>query len=96
MDSLTSFHKNISDFTSFLNFLLFIELTIAFVAGVVRGWMADKVNVSKIAVLAAITTILFCVQSWPSEIILFTRLLQSVWIVFAGGLLGCILRWVEN
>lgn len=97
MDSLTFLHNIISNATSFLNFVLSVEMLIACGLGIRLGWLTDQATASKITVLGAITAIMFRFwQLWPHELVLLTVLPQCGFVVFVGGLVGCALRWVAN
>jgi hypothetical protein len=79
---------------SVLNFVLFIEFTIACCLGMYRGWTIGEATVGKIVLLTTIAAILFRFwQSWPHELMLLTVLSQCAFWVFAGELVGCTFKW---
>ena len=98
MDSLTflqNINSNInSAILSVLNLVLFIELTIACCWGMYQATIG-KATTGKITELALYSAILFGAwQWWPQqEWVWFAVLPQCAFVVFAGGLVGCTLRW---
>jgi hypothetical protein len=99
MDSLTflqNINSNInSAILSVLNLVLFIELTIACCWGMYQAWTIGEATSGKITELALYSAILFGAwQWWPQqEWVWFAVLPQCAFVVFAGGLVGCTLRW---
>jgi hypothetical protein len=94
MDSLTSLHDFLTNATNILNFVVSVELAIACIWGMWQGFWLSEASVSKIALLATITAIMFRLwQSWPHEWVWFAAWPQCAFVVFAGGLAGCTLKW---
>lgn len=94
MDSLTSLHDFLTNATSILNFVLSVELAVACLWGVRHGFWLGEASAGKIALLATITAIMFRLwQSWPYEWVWFAAWPQCAFVVFAGGLAGCTLKW---
>jgi hypothetical protein len=95
MDSLTSLHDFLSNATNFLNGVLFLELVIACICGMQQGFWLGEASTDKIIELALYTAMLFGAwQWWPHQLVLLTVVPQlALFWVFAGGLVGCTLRW---
>ncbi|MCC3499439.1 MAG: hypothetical protein JGK03_15405 [Microcoleus sp. PH2017_25_DOB_D_A] len=92
---LQNINSNInSAIISVLNLVLFIELTAACCQGIYRGWAIGEATVGKIFLLTTIAAIMFRLwQSWPQEWVWFAAWPQCAFVVFAGGLAGCTLKW---
>jgi len=94
MNSLTFFQNINSNIISFFNFVLSVELAIACTCGLWQGFWHGEASVSKIALLATITAIMFRLwQSWPHEFAVLSVWPQGAFWVFVGGLVGCTFRW---
>lgn len=94
MDSLTSLHDFLSNATNILNFVVSVELAIAFTCGVRQGFWLGEATIGKITELGLYTAMLFGAwQYWPHELVLLTVLPQCAFWVFVGGLVGCTLKW---
>jgi hypothetical protein len=94
MNSLTFFQNINSNITNFFNFALSVELAVACIWGMWQGFWLSEASVSKIALLATITAIMFRLwQSWPHEWVWFAAWPQCAFVVFAGGVAGCTLKW---
>ena len=94
MNSLTFLQNINSTILSFLNLVLFIELTIACCLGMYQSWTIGEATTGKITELALYTAMLFGAwQWWPHKLVLLTVLPQCAFWVFVGGLVGCTFRW---
>lgn len=84
----------LSAILNLLNLVLFLEFTVACCWGMYRGGTIGEATAGKIFLLTAIAAIMFRFwQSWPQEWVWFAVLPQCAFLVFAGGLVGCTLRW---
>jgi len=92
---LQNINSNInSSILSLLNLVLFVELTIACFCGAWQGWWLGEATTGKITVLATITAIMFRLwQLWPQQFVQLTIFPQCAFVVFAGGLVGCTVKW---
>ncbi len=98
MDSLTFLQNTnsniLSSILNLLNLVLFVQLSVACCWGIYRGWTIGEATTGKITELGLYTAMLFGAwQSWPHKLVLLTVLPQCAFWVFAGGLVGCTLRW---
>ncbi|MEO8894102.1 MAG: hypothetical protein ABI417_21665 [Coleofasciculaceae cyanobacterium] len=75
--------------------MLFVQMTIACCRGMYQGWTIGEATTGKIVLVGTITAIMFRLwQSWPQEWLSFTAVLpQCAFWVFAGGLVGCTVKW---
>ncbi|MEG3838806.1 hypothetical protein [Microcoleus sp. herbarium14] len=95
MNSITLLHNFLTNTTNIFNFVVSVELAVACICGVWQGFWHGEASVSKIALLATITAIMFRLwQSWPHEFVLLTVWPQCAFWVFVGGLVGCTFKWV--
>jgi len=77
-----------------LNLVLLVELTIAFILGMRLGFLTGEATTGKITELGLYTAMLFGVWLWwPHKFVFFTVFPQCAFVVFAGGLVGCTLKW---
>lgn len=92
---LQNVNSNIlSSIAILLNLVLFVELTIACCQGIRRGWTHGEATTGKITELGLYTAILFGAwQWWPHKLVLLTIFPQCAFVVFAGGLVGCTVKW---
>jgi hypothetical protein len=92
---LQNINSNIlSSIAIFLNLVLFVQLIVACCRGIYRGLAIGEATSGKITELALYSAILFGAwQWWPQEWVWFAVLPPCAFVVFAGGLVGCILRW---
>ncbi|MEG4997832.1 hypothetical protein [Microcoleus sp. B4-D4] len=94
MDFITFLQNILSSILNLLNLVLFVRLTIACCWGMYEGWTIGEATVGKILLLTTIAAIMFRLwQSWPQEWVWFAVLPQCAFVVFVGGLVGCILKW---
>jgi hypothetical protein len=94
MNSITLLHNFLTNTTNILNLVLSIELAIACICGLWQGFWLCQASIGKIGLVATITAIMFRLwQSWPQEWVWFAVLPQCAFWVFAGGLVGCTLKW---
>lgn len=93
---LQNINSNIfSSIAILLNLVLFVQMTIACCRGMYQGWTIGEATTGKIVLVGTITAIMFRLwQSWPQEWLSFTIVLpQCAFWVFAGGLVGCTVKW---
>jgi hypothetical protein len=94
MDFITFLQNVNSNILSLLNLVLLVELTIACLYGAWQGFWLGEATTGKITELGFYTAMLFGAwQWWPHKLVFLTVLPQCAFVVFAGGLVGCTVKW---
>lgn len=93
MNSMAFLQEMNANIVSFFNLVLLVELAIVFILGMREGVLAARITTSQFAWLTALTAISFYFwQICPPNFALLAVLPQTSFWVFAGALVGCILK----
>jgi|GEM_PF-1363966 len=92
---LQNINSNIlSSIAILLNLVLFVQIMDACCQGIRLGWTIGEATTGKITELGFYTAMLFGAwQWWPHKLVFLTVLPQCAFVVFAGGLVGCTVKW---